>query len=424
MDAVHLITGSGGWPLNVFALPDGRPFYGGTYFRKDDWTELLEKIIRIYGENPVSITDYAEKLVQGVSELNDVAVTGKERLSNNGFLQDALVRLEKHFDLTNGGIGKAPKFPMPVILKFILRYGQHTEKQNLTDFIKLTLSRIADGGIYDHLGFGFSRYTVDKEWKIPHFEKMLTDNAQLLDLFALSYLYTSNDKFLSTVNQLYGFLNEYMLTPSVGYASSIDADSEGEEGAYYTWTFDEAEKICGGDISLFSEYFNLRKEGNWENSRNILHKSLNARSYSEEEIDRVEQCRVKMLDARSKRIAPVTDPKVIASWNALLLSAFANAYRYTGDQRFLTSAKDLANYICRVHLAGDGTVFRIIRENEDPVQGMLDDYSYLMLAFVHLHMPILPVAGPRKQKALRRKHVNCFTTHLRAIVTIRQKALN
>ena len=275
MNAVQLMTGSGGWPLNVIALPDGRPVWGGTYFKKEQWMDALEQISKLYADNPEKLQDYADKLEEGIKSLDVVQLNTDEPVFDKPFIQNAIKSWSKQFDKNQGGMNKAPKFMMPNNYHFLLRYAYQNNDTELLDFVNLTLKKMAYGGVFDQIGGGFSRYSVDAKWHIPHFEKMLYDNGQLVSLYTDAYLITKNEIYKDIVTETLKYIKQEMTTSNGAFYSSLDADSntsegELEEGAFYVWTKNELNTLLKEDFELFSDYYNVNNYGFWEHDNYVL----------------------------------------------------------------------------------------------------------------------------------------------------------
>jgi len=391
MEAVQVLTGSGGWPLNCFALPDGRPVLGGTYFPKERWIKLLTRLSDAYQHDPEKLKRQAEEIKQGVDriQITDQMQTLDqfEPAQLDGYVQ----RIKKHFDTGYGGLKGAPKFPMPGLYQFLLKYYFEKEDQELLDHITLTLRKMAQGGMYDHLGGGFARYSTDQQWFVPHFEKMLYDNAQLASLYSQVYLQTQAEFFRDTAVETLDFLKDEMLSEEYLFYSSIDADSEGGEGKYYTWDKYEIDLTLYNEADIFSDHFGVKDEGNWE-ATNILiiDKGIPelARKYNQAEskitsvIDKGKQV---LLKKRRKRTPPATDHKAIVSWNALAIKAFIDGYRATGKREYLRIALSSAEAVISRQLESDYRLSRIYSNGDTSVDAFLDDYAFLSDALIDLY---------------------------------------
>lgn len=391
MTAVQLISGSGGWPLNCVALPDGRPVWGGTYFRPDKWIELLSGIARYYSNNRAETEKYAEELSRGVISAGLLSQPSQGRYTISD-LKPSVTRMKDNFDQVNGGTRGAPKFPMPVYPGFLMHYGHASGDKQILGHIELTLQKMAAGGIYDQAGGGFARYSVDEEWWVPHFEKMLYDNAQLMGLYSDGYLLYRNDRFRDVVSQTAEFLSREMLTEDGLFASSIDADSEGEEGRFYVWTHSEIESIDPIEKELFRSYYGINDNRLWEGKYHVLTSPADEAEFcSIKGIDypNLEELKLKwrsiLLEAREARERPVTDHKVITAWNALAVTGLTKAWRATGDDRMLSLAVKVAEKLIGLQYPGDGPLMRIYSEGKSSVNGFLDDYAFLTEALLSLY---------------------------------------
>jgi uncharacterized protein YyaL (SSP411 family) len=371
-----------GWPLNVIALPDGKPVWIGSYLPKKEWTEKLNYFLNIQQNQGETLKQYANHLKESIQETQK-STENKENLVATS-LKKMVENIKKDIDFEDGGLIETPKFPTPSLFEFLLKYEQTNPDDSLKKGINLTLNRMAQGGIYDHLAGGFSRYSTDEQWAIPHFEKMLYDNAQLISLYARASV--QNVHYEVIARQTIAFLEENLKAKSGGFYSSIDADSEGKEGQYYTWTKAEIEQVLGNDASAFWQEFEL-KEGvivrKWNADVSTLisvdNKSVNI---SVAKHQRYQRAIEKLEQVRQKRTKPATDTKIITSWNALIIKAYIDAYRFLGDEVFLENAKNLATYITQKHLSSNGELRRVNYQNS---AGFLDDYAYSIDALVALY---------------------------------------
>ena len=402
MNAVQIMTGSGGWPLNCFTLPDGRPIYGGTYFPNESWKEVLVKLNDFYKSNPDKAKQYAEELVRGIHQSEPFKIKSTEPKFSPGVLTQMVDNWKKSFDAKEGGPNRAPKFPMPNNYEFQLRYYHATKDESVLNHVLLTLDKMAFGGIYDQLGGGFARYSTDALWKVPHFEKMLYDNAQLVSLYTYAYQLTRKDLYKNIVYETLGFIEREMTSADGGFYSALDADSEGEEGKYYVWKKEELERHLGEKAKIFFEYFNVNQTGLWEHGNYIL-----LRKETDEEIARkldvsvdelrriISESKKMLLKEREKRIRPGLDDKIITSWNAMMLKAYCAAYDVFGEKKFLDAALKAANFILKSSVQKDGGIQHHTHpkmlsdklKKENP--GFLDDYSFLSEALIALYQSSL-----------------------------------
>ncbi|MCW3104751.1 MAG: thioredoxin [Bacteroidetes bacterium] len=392
MLAVQLMTGHGGWPLNCFALPDGRPIYGGTYFPKKQWINVLLNLTDLYNTDKDKALEYAERLTEGVKLAELVKVKEPEELSAE-ILGRCYENWRSRFDRVEGGPDKAPKFPLPNNYEFLLRYAQGAEnKDEVMEHVNLTLKKMAYGGIYDQAGGGFARYSVDHYWKVPHFEKMLYDNAQLVTLYSEAYRATGNELYRETVYDTLEFIARELTSPEGGFYSALDADSEGVEGKFYVWTKEELKEILAEDAEVFGDYFNVNERGLWEHDNHILlrHDEDEAvakrNKMSVTELKKIiREGREKLLAVREKRVRPGLDNKILTSWNALMLKGYVDAYTAFGEERFLEAAKKNAEFLLKHSLNGSKISHLAAVGKTSGKYGFLEDYSFSIEAFIALY---------------------------------------
>jgi hypothetical protein len=392
MTAVQLMTGGGGWPLNCITLPDGRPIYGGTYFPKAKWIEVLRQLAALYKNTPTEAEEYASRLLEGIRMADLVTVNDAEARFHPDTLRVAVTAWTSQFDEAEGGQRRAPKFPMPNNYEFLLRYYYATGERSMLHHVTLTLDKMAAGGIYDHIGGGFARYSTDTKWKVPHFEKMLYDNAQLVSLYSAAYRLTKDESYRHVVYETCAFIRREMTSPEGGCYSALDADSEGEEGKFYVWKKADLQKLLGPKFPLFSEYYSVNETGYWEDGNYIL-----LRSKSEEEIAKksgiaAEEMRKEIADSkkllleeRSKRIRPSLDDKQLTSWNALMIKAYCDAYNAFGDDQFLREALRIAAHNRSELWRKEGGYFHSFKNGIATVNAFLEDYAFSALAFIALY---------------------------------------
>ncbi len=376
MEALHQMGLNGGWPLNVFLLPNQKPFYGGTYFKKANWIQLLYSIHNAFVNNREDLAKSAEGFAESLSE-NASFFAHSDLNETAPVIPSALAKIKTALDPVFGGINKAPKFPLPSLIQFLYSVPSSLSVElGLTILQKTWLEKMAQGGIYDAVGGGFSRYSVDSEWFCPHFEKMLYDNAQLLSAYTKAYKRERNPLYQEVIFDTISFLKRELLSPRGLYYSSLDADSEGEEGLFYTWSFSELADLNNEE---FLKAYSISKNGNWEDGRNILFKSspiLNA--HFEKEMDVLRAIRL-------TRIRPGTDTKEVLVWNALVVTAFVEVYQVFGRQEDLQSALDLMLAI-ETHFNKDGLWLHQAHYSLEPIGSFLDDVSALVLAYIHLYL--------------------------------------
>ncbi len=383
MEAVQAMQQGGGWPLNVFLTPDQKPFFGGTYFPPNNWAQLLLQINKAFRAKRNEIDASAEDLRIHL-QTNDVQRFAKNNDGefNQASLDKMYNTLASGFDKNWGGIDKEPKFVMPSVWLFLLRYYFITKSQDALQMVKYTLRQISLGGIYDQLGGGFSRYSVDGEWFAPHFEKMLYDNAQLLSLYSETYAITKDDIFKQVVYETTHWLKNEMAHPEGGFYSALDADSEGVEGKFYTWTEEEIKSILGEQSELITKYYHTTDEGNWEHGRNIL--NLGHASEFMHAPDGLAALKKKLMHVRNKRIRPGLDDKILTGWNAMTIQGLIDAYKTFSDEWFLTLAINNISFL-ESHLIENGKVYRAFKNKHSETEGFLDDYAYLIQAYTSLY---------------------------------------
>lgn len=392
MTAVQLLTGRGGWPLNCIALPDGRPVYGGTYFPRAQWLDLLQRIRDFVRDNPEKAEQQATLLTRGLQA--DTFTYEAEALSEatERDLDSVFLQWKENIDLTYGGQKGAPKFPLPAGLEFLLNYHHFSGDAEALQAVHTTLEKMAGGGIYDQIGGGFARYAVDAAWKVPHFEKMLYDNAQLVSVYAKAYQQSGKPEYKRVVTETLDFVARELSPEEGGFYSSLDADSEGEEGKFYVWSATEFRETLGEKAGLMATYYNVTEEGNWENGHNILHKTQPdtemAAAYGMTEAAlqaAVLPAKEKLLKKRNKRVRPATDDKILTSWNALMLKGYVDAYRALGDKNYLNRALKNARFILENMKTDDGRLYRSYKESKATVNGFLEDYAFTVSAFIALY---------------------------------------
>lgn len=397
MNAVQLMTGSGGWPLNCIALPDGRPIWGGTYFPRENWINALNQLAKLYAESPEKATEYAEKLTEGVKNSDLVHFSKSQTEVTVSDLNSAVKNWKPTMDFDLGGRKGAPKFPMPNNYKFLLRYAVQAEDNELLNYVNTTLTNMAYGGIYDQIGGGFARYSTDQKWHIPHFEKMLYDNGQLVSLYSEAYQATKNELYKKTVYHTLDFIDRELSSAEGAFYSSLDADSnnnEGklEEGAYYVWTKEELKTILGNDFDLFSAYYNINNYGLWEHNTYIPIRKNNtseiAKNYdiSNSNLEKkVELWQKTLLKERAKKDKPRLDDKSLTSWNALMLKGYIDAYTVFNEKHFLDIAIKNATFIYSKQFQENGNLNHNYKNGKSTINGYLEDYATVIDAYILLY---------------------------------------
>lgn len=396
MNAVQLMTGSGGWPLTVFLTPKLIPFHGGTYFPPEDrkgligFPKLLLIISDYYKNHRKDIEKVETQMRDTIQKIFEILPLDKNL--NPDILSKAYEFFESRFDPVNGGFDKAPKFPNPTILSFLLRYSQEAGNKNALNMVEFTLQKMARGGIRDHLGGGFHRYSVDDRWLIPHFEKMLYDNALLSKIYLDVYQLTKKEEFLEVGEEILNYILREMTSNEGGFYSSQDADTEGQEGKFFLWTKDQIKDLLGEQNgTILSSYFGVTSRGNFEEGKNVLHIAYPIEKVSELygvtvlEIDKlISEGKRILFYEREKRIKPKRDEKIITSWNGLMISGFVSGFKTTGKKIYLDAARKAGELIIE-QMAKKQYLPRIINKDKDPVKGFSEDYAFFIQALIDLY---------------------------------------
>lgn len=397
MNAVQLMTGGGGWPLNCITLPDGRPIFGGTYFTKEQWAKVLISISKLYNEEPQKALEYAENLTKGIQESQLIKLNKEASNFSEKELTLSVDLLKLQIDTIKGGFKGAPKFPMPNSLDFLLRYSHQFSDPLIEQYLKNTLEKIAFGGIYDQVSGGFSRYSVDEKWHIPHFEKMLYDNAQLVSLYSKAYLKDENELYKNTVIETLAFIKEELTAENGAFYSSLDADSENaygekEEGAFYEWKNEELVLLLGNDYNLFSEFYNINDFGYWEHDKYVLIRNQSKIDFSEKQNislnalnDKISNWKKVLKKAINKRSKPHLDDKVLTSWNALMLQGYIDAYKAFEDEEYLEIAIKNANFLNDNQVRNDYGLNRNFKNGKSNINGYSEDYATLINCYISLY---------------------------------------
>jgi len=397
MKAIQIMTGRGGWPLNVVCLPDGRPVWGGTYFRKNEWIGTLGQLQELYRSNPEKMIDYAEKLHAGIESISIIQTQKSETELSQEMLIPLIEKWKKSFDWDFGGMARAPKFMMPNNYDFLMRYGfQHNDKK-LLKFVDLTLTRMAYGGLFDTVDGGFSRYSVDMEWHVPHFEKMLYDNGQLVSLYADAYKRTKNPLYKEVIEKTLDFISKELTTAEGAFFCALDADSLNpenhlEEGAFYVWTKAALQELIGEDFDLFSEVFNTDDFGHWENGNYVLIQTESLEIIAQRNKIDASQLHSKkknwekiLYDAREKRSKPRLDDKCLTSWNAIMLKGYVDAYKALENPDYLKAAEKNAHFIIKKQWAAEGNLWHSYKDGKSTINGYLEDYALVIGALISLY---------------------------------------
>ena len=409
MDAVQAMGLNGGWPLNVFLTPDQKPFYGGTYFPKDRWIDLLENIDGAFANNRDKINESASQFTAALNQSLVAQYSLTETPVSTNTLERAEAKLTEKFDRKWGGLDKVPKFPSPSTWQFLVSSFGITQNKESLDHLLFTVDKIAEGGIYDHVGGGFSRYSTDGEWHVPHFEKMLYDNGQLLSLYAEAFKISKDKKYSRVIDETIDWLTREMMDASGGFYAALDADSEGEEGKFYVWNQEDVQLIAKENGLLITSYFDVRKNGNWEGV-NVLRTTRTVGDVSaefdiseSELLEKVSLFKKGALDVRNKRIRPGLDDKLISGWNGLLLSGLIDSYQATGNEKFLTLVKTTYEFLKDMIVDG-----KLLHVHEQHTEGFADDYAAVIQALIKYYETTFEIEALRLADQLTMSVVEGF----------------
>jgi len=412
MNAVQLMTGKGGWPLNCIALPDGRPIFGGTYFTKQEWMKMLTELSTLYKNDPKKVISYADKLIEGIQKSDLIQLNTNAIDFKSSDLNTAVKNWKEVMDFQNGGLVGDSKFPMPKALHFLLRYSVQNKDNTLQKYVDNTLLNIANKGLYDPIGGGFYRYTVDTKWHVPHFEKMLYDNAQLVSLYSDAYLVSKNETYKKTVEETLAFVEKELMAKNGAFYSSLDADSKNksgklEEGAYYSWDKKELQNILKSDFALFQKYYNINESDVWEDNKYVLFKTLSDIDFDKKNNIPVTELNSKLknwkqilLKQRQKRSRPHLDDKTLTSWNALMIKGYTAAYRSFKNPHYKEMALKNATFLLDNQVQKDGSLFHTYKDGKSSITGFSEDYASVVDAFIALYQITLDEKWLTKAKQL------------------------
>ncbi|HHW21353.1 MAG TPA: thioredoxin domain-containing protein [Clostridiaceae bacterium] len=385
MEVCQALTGHGGWPLTIIMTPDQKPFFAGTYYPKTDrmgmqgLMTILKAVTSVWQNNRAALSDSGNKIINFINK----DLTSKEYDFTSDIFDIAYSSYRNYFDPVYGGFGNAPKFPTPHNLMFLLRYWKLTNEKEALDMVEKTLDSMYRGGIYDHIGFGFSRYSTDRKWLVPHFEKMLYDNALLAITYLEAYQVTQISKYGQIAGDILSYVLRDMTSPEGGFYCAEDADSEGVEGKFYLWALDEIMKILGDkEGEDFCRFYNINREGNFEgkNIPNLINKDN-----SFEDIKRYDQSREKLFREREKRIHPFKDDKILTSWNGLMIAAMAMAGRILHDERYTLAAIRAAEFIFNNLVREDGRLLSRYRDRKADILAYSEDYAFFVMGLIELY---------------------------------------
>jgi len=437
MQAAHLITGRGGWPLNAFALPDGRPFYAGTYFPKANWIDLLRQLASLWENEQLTILNAADQITHGIeasghrtsstktssassgeptaasnqqtdtsggptdtATIPNIALVASETTTLPPLTVEQFNELYKNYrhriDFKLGGEKRAPKFPMPSMWEFLLHFHSMYDHEEALTAVNATLINMARGGIYDHAGGGFARYSTDERWHVPHFEKMLYDNAQLITLYAHAFQHTGHSLYKDVVRETLEFIERELTDSDGGFYSALDADTEGEEGRFYVWKELEIDRLLGEKAGLFKEVYNITTEGNWERGKNILFRRHTVKLHADghgmhhhQLENELRTLRQDLLNYRNQRVRPGLDDKILCSWNALMVKAYFVAYKTMPDSKlYLTTALGHLQFLISTFVQSDGSLLRNHKAGKTSIEGLLDDYAFVISTLLEAYQTV------------------------------------
>jgi uncharacterized protein YyaL (SSP411 family) len=397
MDAVQAMTGSGGWPLNVFLTPELKPFYGGTYFplqrafNRPSWKEILNAVSGAFREKRDEIDLQAENLTEHLQQSNSFGLqAGDQKIFCREKLDECFQSLMKTADKEWGGFDKAPKFPQTFSIQFLLRYHYVTKNEEALKQALISLDKMIEGGFYDQIGGGFARYSTDNEWLVPHFEKMLYDNALLISVLSEAYQLTKKENYNEVIEKTFGFIERELMHPDGGFYAALDADSEGEEGKFYVWGLDEVKNLLGDNADILCQYFNITEKGNWE-GENILRTKKSLEKFAEEKNILLDELRSiikngkeKLLTERNKRVRPGLDDKILLNWNALMNTACSKAFAATGMEKFRQLAIGNMQFLLDNFSNGNDRLYHSWKNGKQKHNAFLDDYAFLIQALIQL----------------------------------------
>lgn len=419
MSVCQAMTGSGGWPLSVFLTPEGKPFFAGTYFPKLNRMGMTG-LMSLLNQIALMWHNERERLLKASEEITSAIKDHEDEKSGATLTLDTLKKghdqLARAFDPEWGGFGREPKFPTPHQLTFLLRWHLRSSNAQALTMVEKTLDAMRNGGIFDHIGFGFHRYSVDSRWLVPHFEKMLYDQAMLAMAYTEAFQVTGKAAFGRVAREIFAYVLRDMTDPEGGFYSAEDADSEGKEGLFYLWTPDEVKKILGEDQGeLFCRYYDITVAGNFEEGYSIPHIPVGAENFIKKEgiglqelENTLEDCRKKLFIAREKRVHPLKDDKIITSWNGLMIAALSKGSQVFGDKAYADAAANAAQFILRNLMTNDGRLLRRFRQEEALYPGYLDDYAFLVWGLIELYEATFDIFFLEQAVALNQAMLDIF----------------
>jgi len=420
MSVCQALTGRGGWPLSIFMTPEGKPFFAGTYFPKSSrmgmpgFMDVLKQIAAMWEGDRERLLRASKEITDHIQPRPDSSTS--VRTPGLDTLKKGYIQLERAFDPSWGGFGTAPKFPTPHHLTFLFRWHNRSDDSSALEMVEKTLDAVRRGGIFDQIGFGFHRYSVDERWLVPHFEKMLYDQALLAIAYTEAYQATGKVEFSQVARQIFTYVLRDMMAPHGGFYSAEDADSEGKEGLFYLWTRQEIKRHLGGELGdLFCRFFDINDAGNFEEGRSIPHMPVSPQIFAKKEgldlteLDTaLEDARNRLFEIRKKRIHPLKDDKILTSWNGLMIAAFAKGYQVFGDQLYAEAARSAADFILKNLRSSEGRLLRRYRQGDAAYPGYLDDYAFLIWGLIELYEATFEVPYLEEAVALNEAMIDIF----------------
>jgi uncharacterized protein YyaL (SSP411 family) len=386
-------TGSGGWPLTIIMTSDKKPFFAGTYFPKESkygrpgLIELLDSIYDMWSKDKKRLIDYSLEMIDQIKRQTEIEIDENDKIDES-VINETIQSLKEFFDKRYGGFSRAPKFPTPHNMYFLLEYYIKTEDKKALNMVEETLKHMYKGGIFDHVGFGFARYSTDEKWLVPHFEKMLYDNALLSLIYTKTYEITGKELYKRIAEKIYTYMINNMISPEGGFYSAEDADSEGIEGKFYVWDIEEIEKVLGKqDGKTYCELYGITERGNFEekNIPNLINTDIEKLELNENLKEQLEKMRVKLYDYREKRIHPFKDDKTLTSWNALAIASFAYSGRIFNNQKYIEISERAADFILKKLIRDDGRLLSRYREGESAYAAVLEDYAFIIWGLIEVY---------------------------------------
>lgn len=386
-------TGSGGWPLSIIMTPDKKPFFAGTYFPKESkygrpgLIELLDSIYDMWSKDKKRLIDYSLEMIDQIKRQTEIEIDENDKIDES-VIKETIQSLKEFFNKRYGGFSRAPKFPTPHNMYFLLEYYIKTEDKKALNMVEETLKHMYKGGIFDHVGFGFARYSTDEKWLVPHFEKMLYDNALLSLIYTKTYEITGKELYKRIAEKIYTYMINNMISPEGGFYSAEDADSEGIEGKFYVWDIEEIEKVLGKqDGKTYCELYGITERGNFEekNIPNLINTDIEKLELNETLKEQLEKMRAKLYDHREKRIHPFKDDKTLTSWNGLAIASFAYSGRIFNNQKYIEISERAADFILKKLIRDDGRLLSRYREGESAYAAVLEDYAFIIWGLIELY---------------------------------------